>query len=313
MVKLVGQERPTNVPRRHTRCLSAGLRSSLHRLTDARCWSALIVMGLRFVALPAAVAAADTSISSALKQATGYETSQLQARPVCGAAAPGQIRCLAQMLTVKRSGRTASLLHAPHVRPASQKAAASTAPGQFTADYLQSAYDTTWLSANRGASDTVAIVDAYNDSSAYSDMEQFRTANGLLRSQPLCSSSDHNQLLRGRKPEWTDPRRCQTDTNDETGSWNVEESLDIDAVSTICPLCKIVMVEASSDDLRQRQPRAHRRRPRNRAFPLRPGSVPIRYRLSWGSLDTPPGASQLATSPRHTTRSPRPRFSGLGR
>ena len=206
--------------------------------------SALTVVAA-LVALPAAATAA-TSTSSALKQATGYETSQLQAKPVCGAAQLGQIRCLAQVLTVKRSGRTAALLHAPHVRPASHMASPATTPGQFTADYLQWAYDTTWLSANQGAADTVAIVDAYGDSTAYSDMEQFRSANGLPL-QPLCGGSTTTSCFEVvNQNGQTSP--LPDDTNDETGSWNIEESLDIDAISSICPLCKILMVEASSDD-----------------------------------------------------------------
>ncbi len=44
------------------------------------------------------------------------------------------------------------------------------------------------------------------------------------------------------------PRRCRTTPATRRGSWNVEESLDIDAVSSLCPLCKIVVVEANSDD-----------------------------------------------------------------
>ena len=207
--------------------------------------SVIAALGAAAASSLAASASAATT-SSALKQATGYNASQLPASPVCGAVEAGEIRCLAQVLTVKRGGRTAPLLHAPHARSVSRAAAASAAPGQYTAPYLQWAYDTTWLSANNGAADTVAIVDAYGDSNAYSDMEQFRSANGLP-AQPLCGGSVTTSCFEVvNQNGHSSP--LPTDARDETGSWNIEESLDIDAVSTICPLCKILVVEANSDD-----------------------------------------------------------------
>ena len=120
------------------------------------------------------------------------------------------------------------------------------APQSGTAAFLQWAYDTTWLSANRGSGDTVAIIDAYDDPSAYSDMEAFRSANGLV-ALPACGGSvttscfDEVNQAGAASPL---PRQ----SNDETKSWNIEESLDLDAVSSLCPLCKILLVEANSDD-----------------------------------------------------------------
>ncbi len=222
--------------------MSSLRRSSLHRATVAFV-SAIAVLGA--AATNSATAGAATA-SSALKQATGYNASQLTARPACGVAQPGQIRCLAQVLTVKSSGRAVSLLHVPHARLLSHTASAAAAPGQYTAGYLQWAYDTSWLSANNGAGDTVAIVDAYGDSTAYSDMEQFRSANGLPL-QPTCGGSTTTSCFEVVNQNGQ-TSSLPNDNYDETGSWNVEESLDIDAVSTICPLCKILVVEANSDD-----------------------------------------------------------------
>lgn len=188
------------------------------------------------------------TISSDLKRATGYSAAQLTTRAACGAPRAGRIRCLAQVLTVKRTGEPVSLLHTPPASSAGARASASAAqaaPQEYTAGYLQSAYDTTWLSANAGASDTVAIVDAYGDSTAYSDMEQFRSQNGLP-SLPSCTTG----LTTGcfevvNQNGQTSP--LPSNKSDGTG-WNVEESLDIDAVSSLCPLCKILVVEANSDD-----------------------------------------------------------------
>jgi hypothetical protein len=187
------------------------------------------------------------TISSELLRATGHGASQLTARAACGSAVAGRIRCYARVLTVKSTGEPASLLRVPHASASvTHASSATTAPQQYTAGFLQWAYDTTWLSANRGTSDTVAIVDAYGDSTAYSDMEQFRSGDGLPQI-PTCGGSVTASCFEvvNQNGQTTN---LPTDANDETDSWNIEESLDIDAVSSICPLCKILVVEAKSDD-----------------------------------------------------------------
>jgi hypothetical protein len=196
--------------------------------------------------------ASSGAISRQLLKATGHSASQLTTRAACGSAPAGRFRCYARMLTVKRSGRSASLLRTPHVAPAGARPAdaATAAPQEYTAGYLQWAYDTDWLSANRGADDTVAIVDAYGDPTAYSDMEQFRTANGL-QSLPACDGSVTTSCFEVVSQSGS-TTNLPSNSGDETGSWNIEESLDIDAVSSLCPLCKIIMVETKSDDYRGR-------------------------------------------------------------
>jgi hypothetical protein len=225
-----------------TLVMLSGLTARAQAATSARSRSAIRA------SQPATAAA----ISGDLLKATGHSASQLTTRAACGSAPAGRFRCYARVLTVRSSGRSASLLRAPHAASASarQADAAGTAPQEYTAGYLQWAYDTTWLSANRGASDTVAIVDAYGDSTAYSDMEQFRSANGL-QSLPTCGGTVTTSCFEVVSQSGS-TSNLPTNTNDETGSWNIEESLDIDAVSSLCPLCKIIMVEARSDDDRGR-------------------------------------------------------------
>ncbi|HEY3954473.1 MAG TPA: S53 family peptidase [Streptosporangiaceae bacterium] len=85
----------------------------------------------------------------------------------------------------------------------------------------------------------VAVVDAYNDPNAVSDVATYRSSWGL----PACNS--------------TTGAGCLTVTNEngatsplpaDSGStgWATEESLDVDMVSATCPSCHIVLVEASS-------------------------------------------------------------------
>jgi hypothetical protein len=218
----------------------------MHRL-------AVTFVGLSAAALSGLGAQAQAgTISSELLRATGHGASQLTTRAACGSAAAGRIRCYARVLTVKSTGKPASLLRVPHAASptVTHASSAAAAPQEYTAGFLQSAYDTTWLSANRGTSDTVAIVDAYGDSNAYSDMEQFRSANGLP-AQQTCTGSITTSCFEvvNQSGQTTN---LPTNANDETDSWNIEESLDIDAVSSLCPLCKILVVEAKSDDDRGR-------------------------------------------------------------
>jgi subtilase family serine protease len=104
-------------------------------------------------------------------------------------------------------------------------------PGLHPAD-LQNAYA---LPSQSGGG-TVAIVDAYDDPQAESDLGVYRTAYGL----PPCTSSNG----------------CFSKVN-QTGTagsyplpnagWDNEISIDLDVVSAVCPNCKILLVEANSN------------------------------------------------------------------
>ena len=100
---------------------------------------------------------------------------------------------------------------------------------------LQSAYNLTSASAADGAGRTVALVDAYNDPTAASDLAEYRSAAGL----PVVPSFEQvNQ------EGATSPLPSTAPTSDD---WTLEESLDLDMVSSACPLCNIVLVEADDD------------------------------------------------------------------
>ncbi len=100
---------------------------------------------------------------------------------------------------------------------------------------LQSAYA---LPSSAGSGETVAVVDAYNDPNAASDLAAYRSAWGL----PGCGSGCFEQVNENGQ---TSPLPAASGT---TG-WAVEESLDIDMVSAICPNCHIILAEASSTSL----------------------------------------------------------------
>ncbi len=118
------------------------------------------------------------------------------------------------------------------VRPAAIPAGNGYGPSQ-----LQSAYNLTSASAADGAGTTVAVVDAFNDPTAAADLATYRSAAGL----PALTSGQFTVYNQNGQ---TSPLPA---TAPPTDDWTLEESLDVDMVSAICPLCKIDLVEASSD------------------------------------------------------------------
>jgi Putative Ig domain len=104
---------------------------------------------------------------------------------------------------------------------------------------LQSAYNLTSASATDGAGATVAVIEAYNDPNAESDLNTYRAAAGL----PALTAGQFNVYNQAGQ---TSPLPALPPTTDD---WTVETSLDVDMVSAICPLCKIDLVEADNDSV----------------------------------------------------------------
>jgi subtilase family serine protease len=104
----------------------------------------------------------------------------------------------------------------------------------YTPTQLRAAYNLTSAAASKGTGETVAIVDAYDDPNAAADLAVYRSAYGL----PACTVA--NGCFR-KVSQTGGASLPTTDYN-----WAVEESLDVDMVSAICPLCHILLVEAST-------------------------------------------------------------------
>src|SRR6185437_1768437 len=99
---------------------------------------------------------------------------------------------------------------------------------------LQAAYALTAASAANGAGRTIAVVDAYDYPTAAADLAAYRSAAGL----PAATFTKVNQ--NGA----TSPLPSAAPASDD---WTVEAALDLDMASAICPLCKLVLVEAQDD------------------------------------------------------------------
>jgi len=112
-------------------------------------------------------------------------------------------------------------------------ATAAPAGGYGPAD-LQSAY--ALPSGTAGAGQTVAIVDAFDDPKAESDLATYRSTYSL----PACTTA--NGCFKKVNQSGTQGSYPSGDQG-----WAVEISLDLDMVSAACPQCHILLVEASSN------------------------------------------------------------------
>jgi subtilase family serine protease len=142
-----------------------------------------------------------------------------QAKPnkkVCADAPAGYASCASRVVT-----------------DAGGKPAATSTPAGFGPADIRSAYS---LSASN-STQTVAIVDAYDDPNAESDLAAYRshyalspctTANGCFRKVNQSGGTKYPRANAG---------------------WAEEISLDIDMVSATCPGCHILLVEASNSSL----------------------------------------------------------------
>ena len=90
----------------------------------------------------------------------------------------------------------------------------------------------------------MAIVAAYDDPNAESDLAAYRSSYGL----PPCSSTtgcfQKVDQIGGTNYPPPDPM-CD---KDPTQCWAVETSIDVDMVSAACPNCSILLVEANTPD-----------------------------------------------------------------
>lgn len=216
-------------------------------LARGLCASLLLLL---IAALTPAVSAASAQASASITDQTTGLSDAATVAPVdaCSAPSPFRASCLAQVLGVRGS---AALVHPRLRRPASPfrverprargshaavpAIATAGAPQPGTPAYLQEAYDLAYLSQTEGTGETVAIVDAFDDPNAESDLAAYRAEFGL---SPCTTASG-----------------CFTKVDQNGGTnypatvdsgWELEISLDLDAVSALCPNCHIDLVEASS-------------------------------------------------------------------
>lgn len=196
---------------------------------------ALAVAALTLIASIVAVAPTSAALSPA-----GYRVGRL-----CGAPQPGDAGCLGLRL-VARSPRAqpgARVQGAPASPAASTQTVGAAGPakekveipepweGSLSPQELRSAYDLSSVPAPE-AQQTLAIVDAYDDPTAEHDLQVFDNQYGL----PACTSVNgcFTKVKQHSPPS-------------EPG-WAQEIATDLEVAHGTCPSCRLLLVEASSNN-----------------------------------------------------------------
>src|SRR5258706_10298650 len=172
--------------------------------------------------LSAALALGAASTANAQAAAAVEQSGRVFHVAVCpGPSMPGSARCHAHVVT-DRAGNPIARNLTPNVTPSG-----------YAPNDLRSAYQ---ISGSGSASTTIAIVDAYGYNNAETDLGVYRSTFGL----PACTTANgcfvkvNQNGVQGSYPR-------------QNTGWAQETALDLDMASAMCPNCKIVLVEASSN------------------------------------------------------------------
>jgi hypothetical protein len=159
-----------------------------------------------------------------------HKPSKTEVSKPCEAAGRGEAECLllATPWPVKRSSGYAL----PDVAPALEGTGML---GGYSPKDLQSAYS---IPTEGGEGQTVAVVNAFDDSTAESDLAKYREQYGLA---PCTTANGCFRKVNQKGEEANYPEKDE--------GWGAEISLDLDMVSAACPKCHILLVEADSDSI----------------------------------------------------------------
>jgi subtilase family serine protease len=149
----------------------------------------------------------------------------------CGPAAASFARCHA---IVRADGSGPAARGGGHAGPSAYPTSCANPSNGYTPCDLVSAYKV----STPGSGVTIAIVDAFNDPTAASDLNVYRAQFGL----PALNACG------GASPWFCKVNQTGGTTYPKTnGGWAQEESLDVDMASALCSNCNILLVEATSN------------------------------------------------------------------
>jgi subtilase family serine protease len=176
-----------------------------------RRFAPVLAVSLAFL-IPPGLATADAGQNAgASAAAAGSANGAMHSQRVCAAAPVGYAACHARVVTDANLTPLATTAYS----------------GGYSPDQLQAAYGLTGMTA----STTVAIVDAYANPAATTalDLAAYRNRFSL----GTADLTQYNQT-------------GGTTLASSNASWGLEEMLDLEMISAICPHCKIIYVGANS-------------------------------------------------------------------
>jgi hypothetical protein len=159
-----------------------------------------------------------------------------QAKRSCGEPLPGRAACLAMRVLLPGAGGTGQAQ--PGAAGSATRANERTKPypGFLTPELLHDAYalpDETPESATQ----TIAVVDAYDDPTAEADLAVYDRQFGL----PACTAANGCFKKVNQKGDAAPLPRVE-------GGWASEVSIDVQMAHAICQSCKLLLVETKTEE-----------------------------------------------------------------
>ncbi len=175
-----------------------------------------------------------------LQRSVRFEIGRLEQRTMLSAVDPSMIPPEASIVhPIALPRYSADAIHTLNGRPT---AVGSTTPQGYTPAQMRGAYgiDATTFGnvIGDGTGQTIAIVDAYDLPNAFTDLQAFDATFGLPDPP---SFTKLNQFGQANPLPTTDPAGA----GNPSGTWEVEESLDIQWAHVIAPHASLVLVEAN--------------------------------------------------------------------
>ncbi len=174
----------------------------------------------RALALLAAASLAGAALTAASASAAPSDTAAARrSARVCAAPTRAGVAACHARVVVDANGK-------PVATPA-----ATTPSGYWPADLVSAYHVPTSATTN-----TIAIVDAYNDPTAESDLATYRAQFGL----PPCTKANGCLSI-------VNQNGAASPLPANNGGWAQEIALDLEMASAICPSCRLLLVEANSN------------------------------------------------------------------
>ncbi len=208
----------------------------------ARVVSRTIVVLAIAVGIGAGASIAGASVASKSGALGRAAVSRYHVERLCGRPRPRAAACAAMRLV---ASLTAAELRARAGEQASEEAAGvlpavtdtSPFPGYLTPQELRAAYALPSETAS-APTQTIAVIDAYDDPAAEADLGVYDEQFGL----PACTSA--NGCFSKR-----DEQGQASPLPTENGEWAGEISIDVQMAHAVCPGCHVLLVEAESAGL----------------------------------------------------------------
>ena len=174
---------------------------------------ALALAGVVTVPASAMPASAGTS---------GRPTASAEVPRGCPAPAAGQVTCAALIAPGSKAVRASAV-------------SAATPPPGYGPVALRYAYGLEYSSLTGGVGQTVAVVTAFDDTSAEADMGTYRSEYDI----PACTTANGCFSK-------VDETGGTSYPSAGTAGWDVTVAESLDMISAVCPNCHILLVEANS-------------------------------------------------------------------